>query len=208
MNGGAKGNSDHDVHFPPALYGSVRIGSVQSKDGQRFTVVAGLDKNAVAQLKRYSLDASDQDLQNNTSDMLRFGESSYEEWYAKDRTPFALVNDAGDLAALAWFGPKPLGRKSLRYLSQEELEKENEQSTGEWHTVVYRSYRPYRGIGLMTPFLRYVIDAYKAQYPAAKLWAGISTNNPASIALAKKLGFKVADEYSDPAAHWCAMIQS
>lgn len=197
-----------DISLPLPLYGSKRIGSVRAKDGQELFVFVGLDKNLVVQLKEKSLDKSDTELQNNTSDMLRFGEGSYEEWYAKNRVPFALVDEKGNLAALAWFGPKPLGRKSLRFLSEEELKKETQQKETEWHTVVYRSYEPFRGKGLMTPFVRYVMDIYKASFPGAKLWAGVSTGNAASLALAEKLGFKADPAYLDAEAHWCVMIES
>jgi len=192
---------------PLLIYESRTLKTITSKDGEVFTIILGLSKVLIEQLKAYSLDVSDTDLQANTSDRQRFGEGSYEEWYGKDRTPYALVDHAGKLAALAWFGPKPLGRKSLRYLSAEERAQELQQQTGEWHTIVYRSYNPYRGRGLMTPFMRYVIADYKKRYPHARLWAGISTKNEASIGLAKRFGFIESVEHSDPKAKWCAMIE-
>jgi RimJ/RimL family protein N-acetyltransferase len=188
------------------IYTSQKLSSLRSKDGRDFSVVVGLEKQVVSQLKERSLDKTDLDLQNNTSDLKRFGEGSYEEWYAKERTPYALMSEDGKLAALAWFGPKPLGRKSLRFLSEEELAKEKDQEKNDWHTIVYRSYEPFRGIGVMPPFLRMVMEDYKKRYPEAKLWAGISTDNLASLGLAEKLGFKRLPEYTDADAHWCAMI--
>jgi Acetyltransferase (GNAT) family len=190
------------------LYESHPLGSIRSKDGRIFSILIGLDRDLVSQLKERSLDTSDIELQNNTSDFKRFGEGSYEEWYEKDRTPYALVSEDGKLAALAWFGSKPLGRKSLRFLSDEELAKENEQEKTHWHTIVYRSYAPFRGIGVVTPFVRFAMNDYKKRYPDAKLWAGISTDNAASIALATKLGFKQDPKYIDTEAHWCAMVEA
>lgn len=195
-----------DSKLPLPVYETHQLGALRSRDGRPFTVLIGLDRELAAQLKEKSLDKTDTELQANTSDFKRFGEGSYEEWYAKERTPYALVSEEGKLAALAWLGPKPLGRKSLRFLSEEELAKEGEQQKGEWHTIVYRSYAPFRGIGIMTPFVRFALDDYRQRVPSAKLWAGISTENPASIALAQKLGFTLAPEYSDPEAHWCAMV--
>jgi len=189
------------------IYTSEKIGTMSSKDGAPFDILIGLDEALVAQVRVHSLDTSDAELQENTSDHKRFGEGSYEEWYAKERTPYALVDEAGKLAALAWFGPKPLGRKSLRYLSAEELAKESSQEKSEWHTIVYRSYAPFRGKGLMTPFVRKAMDDYLQRNPGAKLWAGISMKNAASVALAKKLGFVQKDEYVDTEAQWCAMIR-
>lgn len=194
--------------LPLPLYESHPLGSLRSKTDEEFGIVVGLDRGLVSQLKERSRDMSDVELQKNTSDFKRFGEGSYEDWYAKERTPYALVDKNGALAVLAWLGPKPLGRKSLRYLSEDDLEKEGEQEKTPWHTVVYRSYEPFRGQGLVTPFLREVIADYKKRYPEAKLWAGISTDNKASIALAEKLGFKLDPECSDPEARWCAMVEA
>src|SRR5262245_1922191 len=99
------------------IFESHTIGALESKTGIPFDVVIGLSRDLVEQLKVRSLDESDTELQQNTSDRKRFGGGSYEEWYAKERTPYALVDKSGTLAAIAWYGPKPLGRKSLRYLS-------------------------------------------------------------------------------------------
>jgi RimJ/RimL family protein N-acetyltransferase len=168
----------------------------------------GLDTALIEQLIAYSLDESDVDLQQHTSDRQRFGEGSYEEWYGKGRTPYALVSGDGTLAALAWFGPKPIGRKSLRYLSEAELKEEYAQAAGDAHTVVYRSYGAFRGRGLMSGFMQFVIQDYKMRHPDAKLWAGVSSHNVASVALAKKLGFVYSEEYSDPDNNWAAMFEN
>lgn len=193
---------------PLPMYSMQKLDTIPSPEGIPFDIMLGLDKDLVAQLKQLSLDTSDADLQANTSDFKRFGEGSYEEWYGKDRTPYALTDAMGKLAALAWFGPKPLGRKSLKYLSPEELAKEHSQEKSEWHTIVYRSYEPYRGKGLMSPFMRYVIADYKKRYPEAKLWAGVNAANAASVGLAQKFGFVISEEHSDPEAHWYAMIEA
>lgn len=185
------------------------LGEMTGKTGERFRFVAGLDGGLVAQLKKYSLDMSDEELQAHTSDHARFGTGSYEEWYAKDRVPFALIHEAtGDLAALAWFGPKPLGRKSLKHLSAEERSREMEsvKEAGEWHTIVYRAYRPYRGQGLMKQFVRACMDAYKAAFPKARLWAGVDADNEASIGLASALGFVIDEEQSDRAQRHLVMV--
>ena len=127
------------IQLPLPIYSSFPVGLVNAKDGEEFSVIVGLDKDLVAQLKEKSLDESDVEIQSHTSDRKRFGEGSYEEWYAKERTPFSLVEKkTGALAGLAWFGPKPLGRKSLKYLSESELEAENRQKKDDWHTMVYR----------------------------------------------------------------------
>jgi RimJ/RimL family protein N-acetyltransferase len=196
------------ISLPLPLYASTKIGSLRSKEGDDFSLVIGADKNVVEQLKRYSLDIADTEIQNNTSDRVRFGEGSYEEWYSKDRTPFSLIHDAtGKLAAFVWFGPKPLGRPSLKYLSEEERAKELEQKEDVWHTLVYRSYAPFRGKGLMGDFVRFAIEKYKEHYPEAKLWTGMSADNTASIGLASKLGFKRREEFFDTKKNWVAMTQ-
>lgn len=181
-----------------ALGESRKIASATSADGSVFSIVEGLDENLIAQLRERSLDLSDTELQT-TSDYARFGTGSYADWFAsKERTMFALVSADGALAALAWFGPKPLGRKSMKHLSTEELsQNEKAMDSAGWHTIVYRSYAPYRGKGLMTDFVRFAMETYQARYPGSKMWAGIFSNNPASLGLTKKLGFIVDESASD-----------
>ena len=199
--------NDANFTLPLPIYEAVALGSLQSKDGEQFLMIVGLSKDVVAQLKEKSLDKSDEELQNNTSDYQRFGEGSYEEWYSKNRTPFALIHaKMGQLAALVWFGPKPLGRQSLKYLSEEERAKELLQKEDVWHTLVYRSYMPYRGKGVMGDFVRFCIEKYKEKYPEAKLWTGMSANNAASAGLSARLGFKRRDDLFDVEKNWVAMV--
>lgn len=190
--------------LPLPLFGMIRLGTLVSRDGEEFSAWIGADQETAAKLKEKSLDESDIELQT-TSDRVRFGEGSYEEWYSKSRTPFALLASDGALAAFAWFGPKPLGRKSLKYLSEEDRAKELQQREDVWHTLVYRSYPPYRGKGLMTDFVRFATEVYRKQYPDAKLWVGMSADNAGSIALATKLGYKRRDDLYDAEKNWVAM---
>lgn len=192
--------------LPVPMYETFSVEHFTSRTNDLFTVRIGLDKELIDQLKTYSLDTSDTDLQENTSDYERFGKGSYEEWYAKGRTPFALVHEkTGALAALVWFGPKPLGRKSLKHLSVEEREREGKVQEDVWHTIVFRAYHPFRGQGLMTSFAKMAIQTYKKYFPHAKLWAGINATNAGSIALAEKLGFVRESSLSDE--KWTAMIE-
>lgn len=190
--------------LPLPLYGMIKLGDFTSRDGDEFTIWIGADQTVVDELKAKSLDESDIELQT-TSDRERFGEGSYEEWYSKDRTPFALVHESGALAAFVWFGPKPLGRPSLKYLSDEERAKEFMQKEEVWHTLVYRSYAPFRGKGIMTDFVRFCIEKYKEHYSEAKLWVGMSAANEASIGLASKLGFVRREDLFDAEKNWTAM---
>ena len=191
--------------LPLPLYGMVKLGTLTSRDGEEFSMWIGADQEVVDKLKEKSLDTSDAAIQNNTSDRKRFGEGSYEEWYSKDRTPFTLTDATGKLAAFTWFGPKPLGRKSLKYLSEEEQKKELEQKENVWHTLVYRAYAPYRGKGLMTDFVRFCVEVYKDHYPEAKLWVGMSATNAASAALASRIGFQKRDDLYDAEKNWQGM---
>lgn len=191
--------------LPLPLYGMIKLGTLTSKDGEEFAIWIGADKDTVEKVKEKSLDASDVEIQKNTSDRKRFGEGSHEEWYSKDRTPFALIHSSGALAAFAWFGPKPLGRKSLKYLSEDERAKELTQKEDVWHTLVYRSYAPYRGKGLMTEFVRFATDVYREHYPDVKLWVGMSADNAGSAALASKLGYQRRDDLYDVEKNWVAM---
>jgi RimJ/RimL family protein N-acetyltransferase len=188
---------------PILVYTEIPLASFTSKDDEKFIIVAGLDEAHVQELKEKSLDESDEEIQKNTSDRQRFGLGSYEEWYGKGRVPFALVHEGTrTLAALAWFGPKQLGRKSLKHLSAEErAQDERTLESGDWHTIVYRSYAPFRGKGLMKAFTQFTMDSYKKIHPKAKLWAGVHAENPASLGLAQALGFVIDEERSDRAHH-------
>lgn len=192
--------------LPLPLYTMLKIGTLVSRDGEEFSMWIGADTETVAKLKEKSLDMSDVELQA-TSDRQRFGEASYEEWYSKNRTPFTLLGPDGTLAAFVWFGPKPLGRPSLKYLSPEERAKEMQQKEDVWHTLVYRSYAPYRGKGLMTDFVRLATDIYRSHFPNAKFWTGMSAGNARSIALSTKLGYKRRDDLYDAEKNWVAMTQ-
>lgn len=191
------------ISLPIPVYEQIEIGRMEGKDGEQFSLCVGLNREMVRKLQEKSLDVTDTDIQNNTSDRERFGEGSYEEWFSKDRVPFALVHiTTGQLAALAWFGPKPVGRKSLKHLSAEErLQDERDMDAELWHTIVYRSYRPFRGVGLMKVFTQFTIDMYKTWFPEAKLWAGIHSENPASLGLMQALGFVIDAELSHPNEH-------
>lgn len=176
--------------WPLPVYSSEVLATATSKDGDCFTIALGLTQELARQLQTYSLDTTDTDLQK-TSDYERFGTGSYEAWYEKDRTPFALVHEAtGALSALIWLGPKPLGRGSLKHLTEEE-KKQDERllDAGDWHTISYRSYQPFRGKGLMKDFMRFAIGEYERMHPGCKIWAGIFGDNEASVGLVAKLGF-------------------
>lgn len=197
---------DASYSLPIPVFQSIDIGSLEIGTGEKFTIRVGLDSILAEDLRAKSLDASDTAIQENTSDRERFGTGSYEEWYSKGRVPFVLVSEGGLLAALVWLGPKPLGRKSLKYLSAEEKAAELAQHEEEWHTLVYRSYAPYRGKGLMRPFVRFCIEEYKRLVPRAHLWVGMSASNEASARLAQSLGFKRSEGLYDAEKNWQGMI--
>jgi RimJ/RimL family protein N-acetyltransferase len=189
------------LRLPLPLYATSRIGEMTGKTGETFDLIVGLDEKLVAQLKERSLDLSDTDLQENTSDLKRFGEGSYEKWYAKGRVPFALVHkESGMLAALVWLGPEPLGTKSIKYGEGKPAVVQD----GDWHTIAFRAYNPYRGQGLMKPFALKSVEIYKQHFPSARIWAGINAKNAASIALSEKIGLHKEESVSDE--NWVAMV--
>jgi GNAT superfamily N-acetyltransferase len=167
------------LKFPLALFSVVEIGTLEGKDGTRFSIVAGLDKPRVAQLKQRSLDKSDSDLQNNTSDYKRFGEGSYESWYAKGRVPFVALDPLGNLAAIIWFGPDEPPALSNGYQYPEK----------NWDTIAFRSYAPYRGVGIMTPMSIFVVKTHREKFPERTLWLETNIDNEAGKHLYNKLGF-------------------
>lgn len=190
-----KGSNVTDIKLPVPPYTSLVIADAVHGD-DKFTVVIGLDEKLVRQLKAYSSDTEDTAIQNETSDLKRFGEGSYETWYAKDRTPFGLVHtETGALAALAWFGPEefpnapPLAHPKT------------------WHTIAYRSYVPFRGKGFMKAFCRFCIETYGTFRPEVRLWAGIHSDNISSIKLAEALGFERVDSPAATESSQIVMVQ-
>lgn len=164
--------------LPLPIYESVHIADAVNRDGEEFKILAGLDKSLVEQLKKYSLDESDTELQK-TKDKHRFGEKPYEEWYQKTRTPFALIHKkTGALAAAVWFGPKPLHEGC------------------KCHSVGWRSYLPFRGTGIMKNFADFSINFYLQYIKTKYIWARIRPDNEGSIKLAKGLGFEKDENYS------------
>jgi len=195
---------------PVPLYESHRIGKAKNSAGDSFGIYLGLDEKLTQQLRSLSLDERDVELDTNTSDRKRFGQGSYEEWYSKGRVPFALIHEGdGKLAALVFYGPKPLGRKSMKHLSPEDLLEEKIAATapsaGGWHTIAFRSYPPFRGKGVMKDFARTSMEIYLRYFPDAHLWTGTQRENAASMALSEKLGFKVEDSMSE--ADWVTMVR-
>ncbi|MBV9159872.1 MAG: hypothetical protein JO019_04720 [Candidatus Kaiserbacteria bacterium] len=167
-----------DLTIP--LYASIALGKLRAKTGEFFTIVAGLTEDLAAQLKARALDQSDTELQSKTSDHERFGLNSYEEWYSQGRVPFALVDGAQQLAALIWFGPKPVPTDSEQTITD---------ISGDWDTTALRSYIPHRGKGLMRPFFNFAWNAYHRLAPERRLWMQTNQDNVQVLALTEKLGF-------------------
>lgn len=189
--------SEYEPKRTIELYESCPLGVV-SLGGVEYVYAEGLTNEQVSQLKSYSLDTSDTALQEATSDYERFGSGNYESWFSKKRTPFVLIDaSVQKLAAIIWFGPKTLGRPSLKHLNHYEKNEEQKHSAGDWHTVSYRAYPGYRGKGLMSSFCMKAIADYRKIYPDVKLWLSIDTYNEASFHIAEKLGFTRNEEYTN-----------
>jgi len=165
-----------DFSLPLPIYESIYIADGIGKDSEEFSVFVGLNEKMAAQLKTFSLDKNDAELQKYSTDFRRFGIGSYEDWYKKNRTPLTLVhNNTGKLAALVFMGPEPLHEGC------------------KCHTIGWRSYPPFRGKGLMKDFGSFAIDIYLKKFPETKLWAQIRKENSGSLALAQSLGFELSD---------------
>ena len=167
-----------ELTLPLPVFTSIEVGTLTGKDGTPFTIVAGLDKGLAAQLKEKSLDMSDTELQQNTSDHKRFGTGSYEDWYAKVRVPFAALDKNKKLAAIIWFGADEPPVVAGYDIPQKK-----------WDTIAFRSYAPYRGVGIMGGMSAFVIDMHKEKMPERTLWLETNADNEAGKHLYHKLGF-------------------
>jgi RimJ/RimL family protein N-acetyltransferase len=198
-----------DYSLPLPIYKSVRIADAIGRDGSEFEVWVGLSEKHVKELRELSADPSDEALQNFTGDRKRFVIGTYEYWYKNNRSIYALVHKrTDDLAAIIWLGPKPLGKKSMKF-SDELVDKEHDPKRMEsnWHTISIRSYPKYRGKGMMKGFVRFVMDNYKNHFPHAKIWAGMDDRNVAIVKLLEALDYKISHEFSDIPEHWLVMIR-
>lgn len=172
---------EENFSLPLPIFTSIHIAEAKSREGEDFAIHIGLDKEMTVELEKLSLDESDVDLMQNTSDRKRFGLGSYEEWYGKNRTPFALIHKrTGKLAALVWFGPKELKADG-----------------NNWQAVGWRSYNPFRGKGIMKGFTKYVMGVYEKNMPPIKFWAALKRGNEGSYSLSLALGFQVLEEECD-----------
>lgn len=178
----------------PSLYERALIGTLVMPDGAHLSIYLGADEGAARQLKEHAL-GSDEELVQNTKDRARFGEGSYESWYAKGRCPFSLVDDGGNLAAFIWFGaenPPPECGQDIE--------------SDVWDTIAFRSYPPYRGRGIMTPLARFIIETHERLVPGRRLWLTAKTDNLPALGLYGKLGFQVCGYGEDGARTY--MIRS
>ena len=167
------------IKFPLPIYKAVHMADAISRDGEEFKIFVGLDEGLVEQLKKYSADQSDTELQENTSDYKRFVTGAYEDWHKKNRTSFALVHaPTGALAALVRFGPEPLHEGC------------------KCHTAAWRAYQPFRGKGLVKDFAKFCFEIYRHKFPDFKyFWITVKKANTGSLRLAESLGFQKTEKY-------------
>lgn len=170
--------------LPLPLYTSQTIGFCETADGEKLAVTFGLDEKGVDGFKKRSCDQTDEELMRFTSDYKRMCLGSYEAWYAKERYPFALLNKAGELAGIIWFGPKAFPDTTKAGLSTPQL------PGNDWHTFAIRMYGAYRGKRLAFPFASFVFEAYTRFLPHHPVWLDTDAENAGAIRLYGKLGFK------------------
>lgn len=194
-----------EYRLPLPMYKSVKIADAIGKDGAEFDLITGLDEKYVRQLRELSADESDEALQNFTGDKKRFVIGTYEYWYQKNRTIFALIyKQTDELAAIIWFGPKPLGKKSAKFGESPEDARD---LSSTWHTVSIRSYPNFRGKGLMKTFAEYALETYRRHFPHVRFWSGMDDRNAAVMKLMLDLGFHVDEANSDLEEHWLIMVK-
>ncbi|MFA5945854.1 MAG: haloacid dehalogenase-like hydrolase [Patescibacteria group bacterium] len=177
-------NRDELKTLPLPINTAINIGNLSLEDGEQLAVTFGLDKKAVDAFKKRSCDETDEELMRFTSDHERICLGSYETWYAKERYPFGLMSKSGELAGIAWFGPK-----AFPSIEKAGFQTPPMTANAEWHTFAVRMYNPYRGKRLAFPFASFVFKAYNTFLPPHPLWLDTSPENAGAIRLYSKLGF-------------------
>ena len=86
---------------------------------------------------------------------------------------------------------------------------EGEQSdpADNWHTIVFRSYPPFRGKGLMKNFALFAMDIYKKHFPNAIFWLGTNDMNKGMRKLGSELNFEPDENASDLSMNWLVMVK-
>lgn len=170
-----------DFVFPLPLGEAHQSATLTTDDNEIFLLYAGLVPHMIQMLTEKSCDRTDEELLHNTQDYARFCEGSYAEWYAKERYPFALLSEEGDLAGVIWFGPKELPRVADVLSLQTETE---------WDTFAIRTYIPFRGKRLARPFASTALEIYLTLRPGRKIWLETDRENTGAQALYSKLHFR------------------
>lgn len=161
------------------LFATARIAGFEN-GGHVYAITLGFSEDVAQSLIAHAKDESDDALRAFTGDAERFASlDSYANWYRKDRTAFALIEEKTEaLAACIWFGEK------------EPPVAVPQQEGRTYHTASFRSYPPYRGKGLMKPFARFVLDTYQKQFGDVCIWLSTSEDNTVALGLYHALGFK------------------
>jgi RimJ/RimL family protein N-acetyltransferase len=156
-----------------------------------FVFQEGLALSQVNQLIRYSNDSEDTELQTYTRDHTRFAtKGTYLAWYEKGPLIYALVHrESNALAAITWFRIADLPS----------------QVSGPDHvspvaSAAYRSYIPYRGIGIMGRVARIARASFGARAPGLRVWLEVVERNAGAIRMYEKLGFIEIAHYQESLA--------
>ena len=176
--------ANKDYYKIPFNRENLYIGSVNDLD-----LYLWIQSNHFKDIVNYSLDISDTDLQNNTSDKIRFQDTSkVENWYKeKDRYCFCLLSKTWEFAGIIWY------RKSLPPIILEKVKGEMTDTiyerTQDAHTGWIRIYWKFRWKGYAAMFLSEAEKVYKSIYPTGWLCVDVSTENIASQKSYLKAGF-------------------
>jgi ribosomal protein S18 acetylase RimI-like enzyme len=164
------------------------IESIKSNSSDlKLRVFLGITETQIDQLIKYS--QQDDVIIKFTKDSERFkNRSSFDEWRAKDRTVYTLIDDANNLAGIIWFGEKAFPDDSVFY-SELDL-------SVLMPTFSIRLYGNFRSKGFSVNFMKIAFQNYikNSNKKISFIWLGVHKFNIAAQNTYSDFGFQKIGE--------------
>jgi ribosomal protein S18 acetylase RimI-like enzyme len=156
-----------------------------------FKVHNNIKKEHLESLIKYTQNLRDFKISQNTSDWKdgkgRFAsKTNLSQWLKKGRTIYSLLDKAGNLAGIIWFGSEILPTENNKLTSSID-------PTSYGITFAIRLYGNARGKGLAVPYIQVALELFKATKAYKEshhrgIWLETSSGNNSAVATYQKFG--------------------